>query len=34
MKILEPGYISKVEIKNRIVMAAMGAHGLHELFFI
>ena len=30
MKLLEPGYIGKVEIKNRIVMAAMGAHGLHE----
>ena len=30
MKLLEPGCIGKVEIKNRIVMAAMGAHGLHE----
>jgi len=30
MKLLEPGRIGKLEIKNRIVMAAMGAHGLHE----
>ncbi len=30
MKLLEPGYIGKLEIKNRIVLAAMGAHGLHE----
>jgi len=30
MKILEPGYIGKVKVKNRIIMAAMGAHGLHE----
>ncbi|HUT83597.1 MAG TPA: 2-enoate reductase, partial [Thermodesulfobacteriota bacterium] len=30
MKLLEPGRIGNVEIKNRIVMAAMGAHGLHE----
>jgi len=30
MKLFEPGRIGKVEIKNRIVMAAMGAHGLHE----
>ncbi|MBW2652771.1 MAG: FAD-dependent oxidoreductase, partial [Deltaproteobacteria bacterium] len=26
----EPGYIGKLKIKNRIVLAAMGAHGLHE----
>jgi 2-enoate reductase len=30
MKLLEPGRIGKMEVKNRIVMAAMGAHGLHE----
>ena len=30
MKLLNPGYISKLKIKNRIVMAAMGAHGLHD----
>ena len=30
MKLLEPGYIGKLRIKNRIVLAAMGAHGLHE----
>ncbi|RMF97120.1 MAG: 2-enoate reductase [Candidatus Schekmanbacteria bacterium] len=30
MKLLEPGYIGKAEIKNRVIMAAMGAHGLHE----
>ena len=30
MKLLEPGYIGKLKIKNRIVMAAMGAHGLHD----
>lgn len=30
MKLLEPGYIGKLKIKNRVVMAAMGAHGLHE----
>jgi 2-enoate reductase len=30
MKLLEPSRIGNVEIKNRIVMAAMGAHGLHE----
>ena len=30
MKLLEPGYIGKLKIKNRIVMAAMGAHGLHN----
>ena len=30
MKLLEPGYIGNLKIKNRIVMAAMGAHGLHE----
>jgi 2-enoate reductase len=30
MKLLEPGRIGNVEIKNRIVMAAMGAHGMHE----
>jgi 2-enoate reductase len=30
MKLLEPGRIGKVEIKNRIIMAPMGAHGLHE----
>ena len=29
MKLLEPGRMGNVEIKNRIVMAAMGAHGLH-----
>ena len=30
MKLLEPGRIGKVELKNRIIMAPMGAHGLHE----
>ena len=30
MKLLEPGCIGKLEVKNRIIMAAMGAHGLHE----
>lgn len=30
MKILEPGHIGKLELKNRIIMAPMGAHGLHE----
>ena len=30
MKLLEPGYIGNLKIKNRVVMAAMGAHGLHE----
>ena len=30
MKLLETGYIGKLKIKNRIVLAAMGAHGLHE----
>lgn len=30
MKLLEPGHIGTIEIKNRIVMAPMGAHGLHE----
>jgi 2,4-dienoyl-CoA reductase-like NADH-dependent reductase (Old Yellow Enzyme family) len=30
MKLLEPGYIGKLKIKNRIVLAAMGSHGLHE----
>ena len=30
MKLLEPGYIGNLKIKNRIVLAAMGAHGLHE----
>lgn len=30
MKLFEPGYIGKLKIKNRIVLAAMGAHGLHE----
>ncbi len=30
MKLLEPGRIGKMEVKNRIVMAAMGCHGLHE----
>ncbi len=30
MKLLATGHIGNVEIKNRIVMAAMGAHGLHE----
>ena len=30
MKLLEPGFIGKLKVKNRVVMAAMGAHGLHE----
>jgi len=30
MKLLEPGYIGNLKIKNRILMAPMGAHGLHE----
>ena len=30
MKLLEPGRIGDLEVKNRIIMAAMGAHGLHE----
>ncbi len=30
MKLLETGYIGKLKIKNRTVLAAMGAHGLHE----
>ena len=30
MKLLEPGRIGNVETKNRVVLAAMGAHGLHE----
>jgi 2-enoate reductase len=30
MKLLEPGAIGKLTLKNRVVMAAMGAHGLHE----
>ncbi len=30
MKLVEPGRIGSLEVKNRIVMAAMGAHGLHE----
>jgi len=30
MKLLEPGYIGTLKVKNRVVMAAMGAHGLHE----
>jgi len=30
MKLLEPGYIGKMEVKNRIIMSAMGAHGLHD----
>ena len=30
MKLLEPGRIGTMELKNRIIMAAMGAHGLHE----
>ena len=30
MKVLEPGSIGKLKIKNRVVLAAMGAHGLHE----
>ena len=30
MKLLETGLIGNVEIKNRIVMAAMGGHGMHE----
>ncbi|MCP4715326.1 MAG: FAD-dependent oxidoreductase [Deltaproteobacteria bacterium] len=29
MKLLEPGRIGSMEVKNRIIMAAMGAHGLH-----
>jgi len=29
MKLLAPGHIGGLEIKNRIIMAAMGAHGLH-----
>jgi 2-enoate reductase len=31
MKLLEPGRIGKVEIKNRIIMAPMGARGLCDL---
>jgi len=30
MKLLEPCRIGKMELKNRIIMAAMGAHGLHD----
>ena len=30
MKLLEPGRIGKMELKNRIMMAPMGAHGLHD----
>jgi len=30
MKLLEPSRIGTMEVKNRVVMAAMGAHGLHE----
>ena len=30
MKLLEPGHIGKLKVKNRVIMAAMGAHGLHE----
>jgi len=30
MKLLDTGLIGNVEIKNRIVMASMGAHGMHE----
>ncbi len=30
MKLFEPGYIGGLRIKNRVVMAAMGVHGLHE----
>ena len=30
MKLLEPGSIGNLKVKNRVVMAAMGAHGLHE----
>jgi 2,4-dienoyl-CoA reductase-like NADH-dependent reductase (Old Yellow Enzyme family) len=30
MKLLEPGRIGKMELKNRIIMAPMGAHGLHD----
>ncbi len=30
MMILKPGRIGTMEVKNRVVMAAMGAHGLHE----
>lgn len=30
MKLLESGYIGNLEVKNRVVMAAMGAHGLHN----
>lgn len=29
MKLLEPGRIGTMEVKNRVVMAAMGAHGMH-----
>ncbi len=28
MKLFEPGYIGKIEVKNRIIMAAMGIRGL------
>jgi 2-enoate reductase len=30
MKLVEPGHIGNMELKNRVIMAAMGAHGLHE----
>jgi 2-enoate reductase len=30
MKLMEPGRIGTMEIKNRIIMAPMGAHGLHD----
>jgi len=30
MKLLEPGRIGNVEIKNRIIMAPMGARGTLE----
>ncbi|MCP4716243.1 MAG: hypothetical protein GY868_14085, partial [Deltaproteobacteria bacterium] len=30
MKLFEPGRIGNVEIKNRVLMAPMGAHGLHD----
>lgn len=30
MKLLQPGRIGNLEIRNRVIMAPMGAHGLHE----
>ena len=30
MELVEPGHIGNMELKNRVIMAAMGAHGLHE----